>query len=553
MRYTENVQNNLEAKTRRWWFFVGMRRRTLRWSVITGVLGLFALMGINCVGCQTSRRIPQTEEQRRENLKPELATLIDEFRTSVPKLMKKARIPGVAIALFDRKGILWTEGFGTTDLKRKIPVTPDTLFHIGSISKTFTATAVLLAVQDGLLDLDEPITTYLPNFKVYSRYEANPEQKITLRHLLSHCAGIPHETSGCNMLEVTDSFEDRVISLYGTWLKCPVGQGYSYSGAGYDLAAYVLQTVSGIPFEQYVTERIFRPLGMLNSTVDHDKVRDDANRAIGHTIGIAENPSAHGMLGAGGVWTNASNLGLFIRLLMNRGTLEGKRHFDESLTEVMFTPTAVMDTPEDKNKWYYGLGISFGKLSEQDVFAFQHGGAGGGYSSVFEWYPEYGIGAVVLTNRVPHSVLRGLIIGRRLLEEGILEKRYPVPSWDVLQCTPKWIGWAEHTPSTYKPEWKKYCGKYNCRFSGYKIKWWAKLALTLDLDQYTPRIKVYEKHGYLCLTESKLLQSMNHYPYLQVDEKLEEVEPGLFFTASGSALDLRGEMPTWRNYRLKKR
>jgi len=77
------------------------------WSILTGILGLFGLMGLlNCVGCQTFRTIPQTGQQRREDLKPELATLIDEFRASVPKLMKEGKIPGCAIALVDKEGIL---------------------------------------------------------------------------------------------------------------------------------------------------------------------------------------------------------------------------------------------------------------------------------------------------------------------------------------------------------------------------------------------------------------------------------------------------------------
>jgi CubicO group peptidase (beta-lactamase class C family) len=462
-----------------------IRGKILQRSIITGFLGLFVLVlmsFINCVGCQTFRRIPRTGQQKRENIKPELVTLIDEFRTSVPKVLKKGKIPGCAIALVDKEGIIWKEGFGTTDFKRKIPVTPDTLFHIGSMSKAFTATAVLLAVQDDLLDLDEPITTYLPDFKVYSRYEANSAQKITLRHLLSHTSGIPHETVGCNMLEVNDSFEDRVTSLYVTWLKFPVGEGYSYSGAGYDLAAYVLQKASGVPFEQYVAERIFRPLGMLNSTVDHDKVRDKKNQAIGHTIGIKENPPAHGMLGAGGVWTSAVDFAPFMRLLMNRGTLKEERLLDESLIDLMLTPNAIVSKPDDERKLSHGMGIVIRtrRLGKEDVDVREHDGAGGGYLTRFEWYPEFGIGTVVLTNRVPHSVLGDLVIGRRLHEKGILEKRFPAPSWDCSQCTPKWTVWTEHTPSAYKSVWKKYCGKYNLRFSSHKLRWWAKLALHLD-------------------------------------------------------------------------
>jgi CubicO group peptidase (beta-lactamase class C family) len=523
-------------------------------SIIKSVVVFIFLLLLTIEGCSA---IPQTGCFKRVGVSPKIIAAIDEFRASVPTIMKKGRVPGCAFALVDKQGIIWSEGFGTTDNKRKIPVTPNTLFYLGSIGKTYTATAILLAVQDGLLDLDEPITTYVPKFKVYSRYEKFPEQKITLRHLLSHTAGIPHETPGCNMLEVNASFNDRVTSLYGTWLKCPVGAGYSYSGAGYDLAAYVLQKTSGVPFQQYMTKRILLPLGLFNSTVDNNEMVASTNRAIGHTIGIAEQPSAHGLLGAGSVCASATDLARLMQLLMNRGTLEGKRFIDESLMDAMLTPHAIAyeKTSKNENKWPYGLGIMLGKkqIGKRDVYIFQHGGGGGGYSTVYECYPEHGIGAVVLTNRLPHSVLSDLIIGRRLLEEGVLEKHYPTPTWDILRCTPKWTGWAEHTPSAYKPEWKKYCGKYNCRFSGYKIKWWAKLALALDIDKYTPRIKVYEKSGYFCLTESKLLQLMNHHPYPIVGEKLEEVKPGLFFTASGTALDLRDEIPTWRNYRLKKR
>ncbi|KPL21227.1 MAG: hypothetical protein AMJ75_10385 [Phycisphaerae bacterium SM1_79] len=504
-------------------------------------------------GCSTFGPVTQTGCRKRENLDPKIEAAIDGFRASVPDKMSKGKIPGVAIALVDNDGIIWAEGFGYTDLKRKIPATPDTPFHIGSISKTFTATAVLLAVQDGLLNLDESITMYLPNFKVYSRYEEHPEQKITLRRLLSHTAGIPHETVGCNMLEITDSFEDRVRSLYETWLKCPVGQGYSYSGAGYDVAAYVLQKVSGIPFEQYIKERILDPLGMANSTLNQKDIRNNTNRAIGHTIGIAEHPSAHGLLGAGGVFTSAADLARFAQLLMNEGIYEGKCLLDESLIDVMLTPNAVVNTPEDEIQLSYGMGIVFSRLrlGKEEIDTRGHTGAGGGYFTHFEWYPEYGTGTVVLTNRVPHSALYDLAIGRRLLEKGLVAKSTPVSSWDCAHCVPKWTAWPKHNPSPYKPQWKKYCGKFMLRLSGYKLKWWAKLALFLDLDQYTPRIKVFEKDGYLYLTESKLMASITHD--WQVEQKLQETKPGLFFTASGSTLDFRGEIPTWRNYRLRKR
>lgn len=152
--------------------------------------------------------IPQTGCHKREGLEPEIEAVIEEFRTSIPAIMRKGKTQSAAIALVDEQGLVWTEGFGYTNRKRKTPVTPDTLFAICSMSKTFTATAVLLAVQDDLLELDEPITTYLPDFKVNNRYEENPEQKITLRHLLSHTGGLPQEAVIGNNFEPTGSFEE---------------------------------------------------------------------------------------------------------------------------------------------------------------------------------------------------------------------------------------------------------------------------------------------------------------------------------------------------------
>ena len=495
---------------------------------------------------------PTTGGWMREDLDPNLAIAVNEFRASVPKIMRKSKISGGALALVDDKGILWAEGFGTTDFRRKIPVTPNTLFYIGSIGKTFTATAVLLAVQDGLLDLDEPITTYLPDFKVYSRYEERPQSKITLRHLLSHTSGLPREVVGCNMVENDgDTLEDRFRGIDGLWLKYPVGRAFTYSNGGFDLAAYVLQTVSGMPFEQYMTERILRPLGMHHSTLSQNDIRSNTNRAVGHTIGITDIPTAHGCLGSGGVWTDAADLARFIQYFMNRGIPEGNHLLNESWFEVMLAPHARITTAEDEEDIYYGLGIGINRTSGQTVRA--HNGGGIGQSSSMYWCPKYGIGGLVLTNRLPVTNIIELALGRKLLREGRLEERFPESQWDFDRCVPPWTTWSEHAPSSYKSEWKQYCGTFRLRFGGFKLKWWAKLVLALDLDQFTPRMKVFEKEGYLCLTESRFLELFSGMPERHVKAKLMEVQSGVFYTASGDVLDFSGKDPTWRSYRFKKR
>jgi len=143
--------------------------------------------------------------------------IVQKYRELIPQLMAEQDLPGLAIAVVDDTGVLWTEGFGFTDNDHKTAITPDTIFSVQSTSKAFTATAVMLAVQDGLLDLDVPITTYLPDFTVHSIFEEHPERRITLRMLLSHTAGFTQEAPRGNNFDLEPvSFEDHVKTIYDT-------------------------------------------------------------------------------------------------------------------------------------------------------------------------------------------------------------------------------------------------------------------------------------------------------------------------------------------------
>ena len=160
--------------------------------------------------------------------------------------MTEQGIPGLAVALVDADQTLWVEGFGHLDRRGSAPVTADTIFSVESMSKLFTATAVMQAVAAGRLDLDAPITTYLPEFTVHSAFEEHPERKITLRMLLSHTAGFTHEAplGNNNDLDPGD-FDAHVRSISDTWLRFPVGSGYAYSNLGIDLAGYILRARRG--------------------------------------------------------------------------------------------------------------------------------------------------------------------------------------------------------------------------------------------------------------------------------------------------------------------
>ena len=148
--------------------------------------------------------------------------VIERFRAEIPQLMADQGVPGLAVAVVDGETPLWVEGFGHVDGPDSAPVTADTIFSVQSMSKVFTATAVMRAVQDGLVALDEPITTYLPDFTVHSAFEAQPERKITLRMLLGHTAGFTHEApiGNNNDLEPGD-FDEHVAQHLGHLAAVP--------------------------------------------------------------------------------------------------------------------------------------------------------------------------------------------------------------------------------------------------------------------------------------------------------------------------------------------
>jgi CubicO group peptidase (beta-lactamase class C family) len=493
------------------------------------------LLTLAFAGCASLPKL-QREFSRPTGIDPACRKVFDKVAESIPQRMRRNKIPGLSLAVVDREGVLWSAGYGRTG-RGKQPVTPETLFSIQSMSKTFTATAVMIAVQDGLVDLDTPITKYLPEFTVNSRWEDNPQEKITLRHLLTHTSGMTHEAPVGNNLDTTyDSFDQHVASISDTWLKHRVGARYSYSNLGIDLAAYILQVRSGMPFAQYMKKKVFDPLGMPTSSVDYDFVEQHDDRALGHAPFIAEVPVAIPMVAAGGVYTSVVELSGFVQFHLNRGTVGGRRIVDARLIDAMYTTSPVSEG--------YGLGIAISKQGDSHLLS--HNGGGFGFLTTMTWYPEYGIGCVVLTNGASHDSENAKIAGE-ILGELIAEKVVAKDAADGIVPVDQLIGKdaklakppesrPAHEPTPYKPEWSRYKGTYRVIAKGYRLNLLVRLVLALGYCDPGMKLTVVKKDGYLCIG----------------DEKMEEHQPGLFFTPSGETLDFRGPVPTWRNIKMEK-
>jgi CubicO group peptidase (beta-lactamase class C family) len=450
--------------------------------------------------------------------------------------MAEEKVPGLSLALVDRDGIMWAAGFGYTDYDQKTPVTTDTMFALCSISKIITATAVMIAVQDGLLDLDVPIIEYFPQFKVNSQFEENPETKITLRNLLNHTSGIAHEAPVGNAREPSyGTLEEHVLSVSDIWLRHKVGERFSYSGFGYDIAAYILQIQSGQPFTKYVEDKVFTPLKMTNCSADPEFIRSHPNKAGGHMPYVKRTPQVWDIpyAGAGSVYASARGLATFVQFFLNGGKVDGQTVLDESSIRSMVTPSKY-STPAN---YKYGLGVM---VYDQKYYALGHRGGGGGFQSAMFWYPEYEFGILLMFNS--EELKHPVTVAIDLIEENLVQKNesFEMPSVE-------YQSWHPPDPNTFtpfQPAWKKYIGTYRYITSGWKPGILMRIALAMGLTTEYTHVKVFEKDGYLYV-DSIVFHDDD-------GGRLDEHLPGLFFTPTGKCLDLRGPKLTWQNYRIKK-
>ena len=311
-----------------------------------------------------------------------------------PSLLDGQDLPGIAVGLCDAQGMGWSVGYGVTRAGGSAPITTRTMFSVQSCSKMYTATAVMLAVQRGLVALDTPIVRYLPEFRVHSSFEAHPEQRITLRHLLSHTAGFTHEAPvGSNYRVGCASFDAHCASISDTWLRFPVGHHHEYSNLGIDLAGYIVQRTSELPFPEFVRRELLAPLGMDRTTFDQHRIAVEIDRAVGHNEGSQRVPVRIPMVPAGGLYTSVDDACRYIGFHLNGG---GKLLDPALLAEIYRVP----GSPDRKQG--YGLGIAL--LSVDGTLLRGHIGGGFGFLADMYWSPAHQMGMVVLTNSVNHAL-----------------------------------------------------------------------------------------------------------------------------------------------------
>ncbi len=184
------------------------------------------------------------------------------LKALIGREMEVKQLPAFSIALVDGSEIVWAQGFGYQDPDRKIPATAHTVYRVGSVSKLFTDIAIMQMVESRKIDLDAPVSDYIPDF-----HPQNPNgAAITLRELMSHRSGLLREPPVGNYFDPTEpTLEAIVHSMNTTRLVYPPGTHTKYSNAGIAVVGYTLQQLNHVPFAEYLKQAILAPLGMTES------------------------------------------------------------------------------------------------------------------------------------------------------------------------------------------------------------------------------------------------------------------------------------------------
>jgi CubicO group peptidase (beta-lactamase class C family) len=302
--------------------------------------------------------------------------------------MKRLDVPGVSIAVWHNDTVM-SAGLGITSVEHPLPVTADTLFQVGSISKTFTGTMLMQLAEAGKIDLDTPVKTYLPKFKMA---DSNVTANLTTRHLLTHTGGWMGDYFN-DLGNNDNALELMVKSLRTLPQISPLGTLWSYNNAGFNIAGRLIEVLTNQTYEQAAQQMLFNPLNLSKSffypndailtqrfAVGHQKWPDGVRVATPWAIGRAANA-------VGGVVSTVKDLLRYAQFHSGNGNAIIER-----------SSLLAMRTAQTSAGGRGDMGITWFIRQHGDVTSYGHGGATKGQKATFRFIPEKQFGIAILTN-----------------------------------------------------------------------------------------------------------------------------------------------------------
>jgi CubicO group peptidase (beta-lactamase class C family) len=325
----------------------------------------------------------------------------------IEKEIKKNDVTGLSIALVDDQRVIWAEGFGFADEANRIPATPETIYRAGSISKLFTATAVMQLAEQGKLDIDQPLQAYLPEFSIKSRFaDAGP---ITSRSIMTHHSGLPSELLKGMWTRNPEPFENAVNALRDDYAAYPPNYVFSYSNLGVTLLGHAVEKVAARDFASHLDASLLQPLGMARSAFS-PAPDSSVLGAKAYRKGQEAEELHLSLVPAGGLNTSVIDLSRFMRMVLAGGRANDRQIIrPETLAEMLRPQNSAVPLDLD---FRVGLAWMLGGLGGIDIRnagpVAHHSGATLNHRSQLILLPEQKLGVVVLSN----SATAGSVVSR---------------------------------------------------------------------------------------------------------------------------------------------
>jgi CubicO group peptidase (beta-lactamase class C family) len=371
---------------------------------------ILALLIITTVGCYVSPDKNLVDGN-------DLETIISEFESQLKKDLKDDNINGsISAAIVKGNKIIWSEAYGLSDIDNKINPDSTTIYRTGSISKSFTAFLMMQLVQEGVIELDEPIEKYLPEISQLNGY--SDSTKISFRQLATHTSGLIREPELENAASgPIEEWEDKILlSIPKTSFQSKPGRGFSYSNIGFGILGLTLSRAADKSFIELVKDKIFKPLNMNDSffIVPNDRLDNLAKGMGGGPQGNLdkETPEKEHVgrgykVPNGGIYSTPNDLAKF--MICNLG-------YSELLNKDNLGLMQSIRTPEGERQNY---GLGFALYQDSVITTVGHGGSVSGYTGNFVFEKESQYGVILMRNYnwgTTNLNLRSLVLLRKLKE-----------------------------------------------------------------------------------------------------------------------------------------
>lgn len=317
----------------------------------------------------------------------------------IEEQMKVWKVPGLALAVVKDGQVIHMKGYGSRNLEKKLPVTPQTRFAIGSITKSFTVTALGMLVDEGKLDWDKPVRTYMGDFELHDPWAT---ERMTPRDLVTHRSGLPRH----DLFWYGSDWGRRQLYERLRYLEPSKDfrSSFQYQNLMYMTAGYLVGQRSGKRWEDFVRERILLALGMENSNFSVHDSQKSADFALPYSkekeeVKLVPFRVIDEIGPAGSINSNVEEMIRYVQFHLNHGKLGEKQLLSESNAQQMQSPQMVMSGAveyDEVGHWSYGMGWAIGTYRGHKVV--QHGGGIDGFISRLSFMPRKKVGMIILTN-----------------------------------------------------------------------------------------------------------------------------------------------------------